>query len=780
MFASRHLINLLDRILSTGNKHLQSPVGKKHGKLAILSLVLLAVCFSAVQAGANCDLVEDNYIGCSDLAAFATKWLTDCSVNDCGGADLYNDNTVDFADLALFGQAWRTVPQPGLIGWWKFDEGSGSVAGDSSGNGHDGTITGALWSSGIIGNSLDFHGAGRYVTVEADALSPLANGSYVTVALWLYGDSDLPQGTTAFQATYSSSGDTRVIGAQIPWYGTVYWDTIYAGSWDRLSKAAEPSECRGQWNHWAFTKDAVAGEMKIYLNGSLWAIATGKRNPLAKAVFFKIGSNINGQENYGGRIDDFRVYDVALGDNEVNNIYIGVFNKAGTPYPRDGEGVWDSQVVLNWQPAPYATQHDVCLGTNFADVDSANITIYDPNGVYKRRQTANSYNTATNDPCGLEPGTTYYWRIDEVIGSNRYKGDVWSFVFRPEDDFEGWGTDILRQIDKDLKKPIGYLYTEYATAGGTQSQTAYLWPQGIQFHALNNAADLNPTTYLNKVKSFAAELHSGYWSYKNAIGGYDSSITGGTRFYDDNAWIVLGYMRLYELSGGSSLYLNRAKNTMAFVMSGENPAPQSGIAWDEGSRGTTVCSTAPAVVGNLLLYKATGTQQYLDDALRLYNWVTNPDIGIQDAETGLFHQGCNEHLEVNWGYRGYQTAVPLRACLLFYEILGDERYLTEAKRLAKSMEDQWVDAEGAFAETGQWGGFDMVEAYVDLYNVDSDSHWLNIVRRALHFVHADCRDRYGRYPEYWNTLQATPIQKFYLLYQAPVATAYWKAASVMD
>jgi len=106
-----------------------------------------------------------------------------------------------------------------LIGWWRFDEGSGNLAADSSGNGHNGPIAGALWSDGKIGKSLDFYGTGRYVTVDPAALSPLAGGSHVTVALWQYGAIDQPEGTTAFQATYSSNPVDRVIGAQIAWCG---------------------------------------------------------------------------------------------------------------------------------------------------------------------------------------------------------------------------------------------------------------------------------------------------------------------------------------------------------------------------------------------------------------------------------------------------------------------------------------------------------------------------------------------------------------------------------
>ena len=35
-----------------------------------------------------------------------------------------------------------------ILAYWKFDEGSGNIAYDSSGNGYDGAITGASWVSG--------------------------------------------------------------------------------------------------------------------------------------------------------------------------------------------------------------------------------------------------------------------------------------------------------------------------------------------------------------------------------------------------------------------------------------------------------------------------------------------------------------------------------------------------------------------------------------------------------------------------------------------------------
>ena len=43
----------------------------------------------------------------------------------------------------MLSSAWTSsagAADPGLVGWWKFDEGSGTVAADSSGNGMDGTL----------------------------------------------------------------------------------------------------------------------------------------------------------------------------------------------------------------------------------------------------------------------------------------------------------------------------------------------------------------------------------------------------------------------------------------------------------------------------------------------------------------------------------------------------------------------------------------------------------------------------------------------------------------
>ena len=97
---------------------------------------------------------------------------------------------------------------------------------------------------------------------------------------------------------------------------------------------------------------------------------------------------------------------------------------ASDPRPPDGANDVDPNVVLGWSPGTYAVSHDIYFGTDSDDVNDANTS----SSEYKGNQAldANSY-----DPCGLEAETTYYWRIDEVEGSNTWKGEVWSFTTIP-------------------------------------------------------------------------------------------------------------------------------------------------------------------------------------------------------------------------------------------------------------------------------------------------------------------------------------------------------------
>ena len=94
------------------------------------------------------------------------------------------------------------------------------------------------------------------------------------------------------------------------------------------------------------------------------------------------------------------------------------------PIPGNKRGDVDFDIVLEWSQGDGAVAHDVYFGDDFDDVDDSDIS--DTTGIYRNRISSNNYT-----PAILQSEKTYYWRVDEVDGSNQItRGDVWSFTTR--------------------------------------------------------------------------------------------------------------------------------------------------------------------------------------------------------------------------------------------------------------------------------------------------------------------------------------------------------------
>jgi hypothetical protein len=113
------------------------------------------------------------------------------------------------------------------------------------------------------------------------------------------------------------------------------------------------------------------------------------------------------------------------------NAIVGVRTSAANPKPTNEASDVARDAVLSWTPGGYAVKHDVYLGTNFDDVNTATATA-DPAGVYQGRQDPNHYPAIGT--VRLQIDTTYYWRIDGVgaaPGNEIYRGKVWQFTVEP-------------------------------------------------------------------------------------------------------------------------------------------------------------------------------------------------------------------------------------------------------------------------------------------------------------------------------------------------------------
>jgi len=202
----------------------------------------------------------------------------------------------------------------GLVGYWSFDEGSGSTVYDASGNGNDGTlIHDPKWTAGKSGSALQFDGVDDYVDCGNDESLTGINGQ-VTLEAWIYLDAL----TTHYKIVYhtndeygmavlsNGSTEVRIRDSDVNYDANVPAGTITAG----------------QWYHLVGTYD---GEyVRSYVNGDL--VENGANNPKAHTgdIDTSIASvYISHPTSYpfNGIIDEVRIYNRALSAEEVKYHY---------------------------------------------------------------------------------------------------------------------------------------------------------------------------------------------------------------------------------------------------------------------------------------------------------------------------------------------------------------------------------------------------------------------------------------------------------------------------
>lgn len=141
----------------------------------------------------------------------------------------------------------------------------------------------------------------------------------MTISFWANGDNDLlPANTSVIEA--ADSLNRRVANIHFPWSDSRnYWDAGKGSGYDRIDKLATPDEIELSWHHWAFTKNAVDGTMNIYKDGALWLTGSDKNRAVGEINKFIIGANKNFGNTWAGKLDEFRIWDVALSEATIND-----------------------------------------------------------------------------------------------------------------------------------------------------------------------------------------------------------------------------------------------------------------------------------------------------------------------------------------------------------------------------------------------------------------------------------------------------------------------------
>ncbi|MHC4583906.1 MAG: LamG domain-containing protein [Planctomycetota bacterium] len=319
-----------------------------------------------------------------------------------------------------------SVVKADLIGWWRLDEGAGTTVADFSGAGHNGFFAEGTpeWVEGKFGTALKFDGNNK-VEIPDHADFHMLNA--VSIALWAKPEDTQPEYAKFFCKQKGSTEYPYAI--QYNSSGSSIRGTVYASA--RSDTSSTPSFV-GEWAHLCMTYDGSA--VILYKDGEEAGRNDASGELQQNDLPLSIGGRLNSSHNFSGTIDDVYLFNHALSVEEIQAIMKG---GGGYPYalgpePADGAIIENTWVNLSWSPGDFALSHDVYIGDNFDDVDSG------AEGTFQGNQTETFIAVGFPGfafPDGLVPGTTYYWRIDEVNDTepnSPWKGDVWSFMVPPK------------------------------------------------------------------------------------------------------------------------------------------------------------------------------------------------------------------------------------------------------------------------------------------------------------------------------------------------------------
>ena len=392
--------------------------------------------------------------------------------------------------ILIFGLASSASAK--LVAHWKLDDGAGTTAVDSSGNGHDGTLfLDPQWVAGKFGDALEFGGISGQ-RVEMEGYEGILGTQNRTAMAWIktagYGD----------WISWGQNTNTQ------KWIGRVN-DNAGNGAVGALR-----TECSGgyiisttvltndEWHHVASVLESAGSptveDIRMYVDGVREEIS-GVRPVGIDTVG---GRNVWIADGHHDRplpslIDDVRLYDHALSETELLATMEGIegYPYAFGPDPKDGTLFEDTWITLSWSAGDFAASHDVYLGDDFDMVNNATRD----SEAFRSNQTETFYTAGFPGfayPDGLVPGTTYYWRIDEVNEADPnspWKGDIWSFSIPPKTAYNPDPIDGSEVADADN-------VTLSWTAGfGAKLHTVYF---GDDFDTVANATVGTPsgtTTY---------------------------------------------------------------------------------------------------------------------------------------------------------------------------------------------------------------------------------------------------------------------------------------------
>ncbi|MGD2094391.1 MAG: hypothetical protein PVH77_05220 [Phycisphaerales bacterium] len=487
-------------------------------------------------------------------------------VDEFDGTNTYTGDLWSFSVLPDI-----AITEPNLVGWWKFDEGSGTRAVDWSGHDRHGTIYGGpIWIEGYDDSALEFDGVNNYVDLPIDSLIPSLNSCTITTWVdfsnaggpWqrIFGFFN-PDGFTDYMTLMPRSAEDGPLTFAI----VTDFASPYPGNETYILEA--PSTLASGWHHVAVVIDGDSRYMQLYLDGAV--VAEGETETIPSELN-GVTSNILGGIIYGldayysGLLDDFRIYDKALTQEEVDLVMKIDPLRARYPNPVHGATIIIVDFTgLSWSPGDNVSQHQIYFGTDKFAVENADTST---TGIYRGQQAGTSFSPSE----GIEWGQTYYWRIDEMNNDGTIStGNVWTFTvadYLIVENFEDYNDyEFDRIFDKWIDgynittngSTIGYAEPDFAVGehfvettivhGGYQSMP-YFYDNTVAGNSEATLTLVDPTDWTDEGVEVLSLWFQGYPPYlgsftEDPAGTFTMTATG-TDIWDTSDEFHFAYKQL--------------------------------------------------------------------------------------------------------------------------------------------------------------------------------------------------------------------------------------------
>ena len=224
-----------------------------------------------------------------------------------------------FCCLMFAGLSFAKLDPKTCIGVWLFDEGTGNVAKDSSGNQNDGTfVKNPKWVDGKFGKALEFDGVSSYVDCGKDESLNIKTGGSVTMCAWV-------------NSNVGSTGSWQAIMAKRDGASYSYGINLITGAFQVYTSGT--SGVQGfaynlPVNQWVFVCGIMSAKpTELYINGELFGtngpgggVSAIAGNPLTIAESFGALGAFGAAEIFNGIIDEVAVFDVVLTADDIKSI----------------------------------------------------------------------------------------------------------------------------------------------------------------------------------------------------------------------------------------------------------------------------------------------------------------------------------------------------------------------------------------------------------------------------------------------------------------------------